>query len=177
MVREIVKDVQEHHAGIIIMGSRGRGDLAGLVLGSTAHKVIAPGGGQGVALSVRILVTGGHPARSRSSWPGTVAVTPDSLYEAADTARERPAPAETLYGRRRPRTILPGRGTATTATPTLVTERGRLVGGERTRSRRSVLEQSLRSDLLEARRMGFSVALAVFGRMRNKVAAHMHGIQ
>jgi nucleotide-binding universal stress UspA family protein len=40
MVREIVKDVQEHHAGIIILGSRGRGDLAGLVPGSTAHKVI-----------------------------------------------------------------------------------------------------------------------------------------
>jgi nucleotide-binding universal stress UspA family protein len=27
-------------AEVIIMGSRGRGDLAGLVLGSTAHKVI-----------------------------------------------------------------------------------------------------------------------------------------
>jgi len=38
--REIVKDAQEHDAGIIIMGSRGRSDLAGLVLGSTAHKVI-----------------------------------------------------------------------------------------------------------------------------------------
>jgi nucleotide-binding universal stress UspA family protein len=25
---------------VIVMGSRGRGDLAGLVLGSTAHKVI-----------------------------------------------------------------------------------------------------------------------------------------
>jgi len=30
----------EHDAGVIIMGSRGHGDLAGLVLGSTAHKVI-----------------------------------------------------------------------------------------------------------------------------------------
>lgn len=38
--REIVKDAQEHDAGIIIMGSRGRSDLAGIVLGSTAHKVI-----------------------------------------------------------------------------------------------------------------------------------------
>jgi nucleotide-binding universal stress UspA family protein len=38
--REIVKDAQEHDAGIIIMGSRGRSDLTGLVLGSTAHKVI-----------------------------------------------------------------------------------------------------------------------------------------
>jgi nucleotide-binding universal stress UspA family protein len=27
-------------ADVIVMGSRGRGDLAGLVLGSTAHKVI-----------------------------------------------------------------------------------------------------------------------------------------
>ena len=38
--REIVADAQEHDAGVIIMGSRGRSDLAGLVLGSTAHKVI-----------------------------------------------------------------------------------------------------------------------------------------
>ena len=38
--REIVKKAQEHDAGVIIMGSRGRSDLAGLVLGSTAHKVI-----------------------------------------------------------------------------------------------------------------------------------------
>ena len=38
--REIVKDVPEHDAEIIIMGSRGTGDLAGLVLGSTARKVI-----------------------------------------------------------------------------------------------------------------------------------------
>jgi nucleotide-binding universal stress UspA family protein len=38
--REIVEAAQEHDAGTIIMGSRGRSDLAGLVLGSTAHKVI-----------------------------------------------------------------------------------------------------------------------------------------
>lgn len=38
--QEIIKDAHEHDAGIIIMGSRGRSDLAGLVLGSTAHKVI-----------------------------------------------------------------------------------------------------------------------------------------
>jgi len=31
---------REHDAGVIVMGSRGRSDLAGLVLGSTAHKVI-----------------------------------------------------------------------------------------------------------------------------------------
>jgi nucleotide-binding universal stress UspA family protein len=38
--REIVNDAQEHGVDVIVMGSRGRGDLAGLVLGSTAHKVI-----------------------------------------------------------------------------------------------------------------------------------------
>lgn len=38
--REIVEDAREHDAGIIVMGSRGRTDIAGLVLGSTAHKVI-----------------------------------------------------------------------------------------------------------------------------------------
>jgi nucleotide-binding universal stress UspA family protein len=38
--REIVEDAKALDAGVIIMGSRGRGDLAGLVLGSTAHKVI-----------------------------------------------------------------------------------------------------------------------------------------
>lgn len=38
--REIIDDAKEHDAGVIVMGTRGRGDLAGLVLGSTAHKVI-----------------------------------------------------------------------------------------------------------------------------------------
>jgi nucleotide-binding universal stress UspA family protein len=38
--REIVAAAHAHGAGIIVMGSRGRGDLAGLILGSTAHKVI-----------------------------------------------------------------------------------------------------------------------------------------
>jgi nucleotide-binding universal stress UspA family protein len=38
--REIVEDAREHDVDVIVMGSRGRGDLAGLVLGSTAHKVI-----------------------------------------------------------------------------------------------------------------------------------------
>lgn len=38
--REIVDSAAEHEAGTIVMGSKGRGDLAGLVLGSTAHKVI-----------------------------------------------------------------------------------------------------------------------------------------
>ena len=38
--REIVEDAKEHQADVIVMGSRGRGDLTGLVLGSTAHKVI-----------------------------------------------------------------------------------------------------------------------------------------
>jgi nucleotide-binding universal stress UspA family protein len=38
--REIVSDAIEVEADVIVMGSRGRGDLAGLLLGSTAHKVI-----------------------------------------------------------------------------------------------------------------------------------------
>lgn len=38
--RSIVDDAMEHDVGVIVMGSRGRGDLAGLLLGSTAHKVI-----------------------------------------------------------------------------------------------------------------------------------------
>ncbi len=38
--REIVADAIELDCGIIVMGSRGRGDLAGLIVGSTAHKVI-----------------------------------------------------------------------------------------------------------------------------------------
>lgn len=38
--REIMDDAKEHDADVIVMGSRGRGDLSGLVLGSTAHKVI-----------------------------------------------------------------------------------------------------------------------------------------
>jgi nucleotide-binding universal stress UspA family protein len=38
--REIVEDAKALDVGVIIMGTRGRGDMAGLVLGSTAHKVI-----------------------------------------------------------------------------------------------------------------------------------------
>ena len=38
--REIVDDARQHGVDVIVMGSRGRGDLAGLILGSTAHKVI-----------------------------------------------------------------------------------------------------------------------------------------
>jgi nucleotide-binding universal stress UspA family protein len=38
--RSIVDDAIEYDVDVIVMGSRGRGDLAGLVLGSTAHKVI-----------------------------------------------------------------------------------------------------------------------------------------
>jgi nucleotide-binding universal stress UspA family protein len=38
--REIVDLARQHDVGVIVMGSRGRSDLTGLVLGSTAHKVI-----------------------------------------------------------------------------------------------------------------------------------------
>jgi nucleotide-binding universal stress UspA family protein len=37
---EMGVDAQRHDVKVIVMGSRGRSDLAGLVLGSTAHKVI-----------------------------------------------------------------------------------------------------------------------------------------
>jgi nucleotide-binding universal stress UspA family protein len=38
--REIIEDAKLHDVSVIVMGSRGRSDLAGLVLGSTTHKVI-----------------------------------------------------------------------------------------------------------------------------------------
>jgi nucleotide-binding universal stress UspA family protein len=38
--REIADDATQHGVDVIVMGSRGRGDLTGLILGSTAHKVI-----------------------------------------------------------------------------------------------------------------------------------------
>ena len=38
--RELVNDAIEVDADVIVMGSRGRSDIAGLLLGSTAHKVI-----------------------------------------------------------------------------------------------------------------------------------------
>jgi nucleotide-binding universal stress UspA family protein len=44
--REIVSEAADLGADVIVMGSRGRGDLAGLVLGSTAHKVIHLAGRQ-----------------------------------------------------------------------------------------------------------------------------------
>jgi nucleotide-binding universal stress UspA family protein len=36
----LVDDAIEHDADVIVMGSRGRSDLVGFILGSTAHKVI-----------------------------------------------------------------------------------------------------------------------------------------
>ena len=38
--REILADAKEHDVGVIVMGTRGRSELTGLVVGSTAHKVI-----------------------------------------------------------------------------------------------------------------------------------------
>jgi nucleotide-binding universal stress UspA family protein len=36
----IVEVARDHQAGVIVLGSRGRGDLTALLLGSVAHKVI-----------------------------------------------------------------------------------------------------------------------------------------
>ena len=38
--KEIIAEGEKRDAGLIVMGSQGRGDLAGMLLGSTAHKVI-----------------------------------------------------------------------------------------------------------------------------------------
>jgi nucleotide-binding universal stress UspA family protein len=38
--REIMEDARNHDVSVIVMGCRGRGKLAGMVLGSTSHKVI-----------------------------------------------------------------------------------------------------------------------------------------
>jgi nucleotide-binding universal stress UspA family protein len=38
--REIMEDAKEHDVGVIVMGTRGRSDIGGLLVGSTAHKVI-----------------------------------------------------------------------------------------------------------------------------------------
>jgi nucleotide-binding universal stress UspA family protein len=40
VAKVLVEAADEHDAGVIVMGSRGRTDLAALVLGSVAHKVI-----------------------------------------------------------------------------------------------------------------------------------------
>jgi nucleotide-binding universal stress UspA family protein len=38
--RDIVDAARDHDAGVIVMGSRGHSGMTGVVLGSTAHKVI-----------------------------------------------------------------------------------------------------------------------------------------
>ena len=40
VARLIVAAARDHEAGMIVLGSRGRGDLTALLLGSVAHKVI-----------------------------------------------------------------------------------------------------------------------------------------
>jgi nucleotide-binding universal stress UspA family protein len=40
VARHIVEAAQQHQAGVIVVGSHGRGDLTALLLGSVAHKVI-----------------------------------------------------------------------------------------------------------------------------------------
>jgi len=57
----IVETARQHEVGVIVMGSRGRSDLAGLILGSTAHKVIHLA--DRPVLVVR-LTQPGHPAEN-----------------------------------------------------------------------------------------------------------------
>jgi nucleotide-binding universal stress UspA family protein len=40
VAKVIVEAARDHGAGVIVVGSRGRGDLSALLLGSVAHKVI-----------------------------------------------------------------------------------------------------------------------------------------
>ncbi len=40
VVAEILEEAEEFGASVIVMGSRGMSDLTGLLVGSTAHKVI-----------------------------------------------------------------------------------------------------------------------------------------
>ena len=40
VAKTIVEAARDHGAGVIVLGSRGRGDLTALLLGSVAHKVI-----------------------------------------------------------------------------------------------------------------------------------------
>jgi len=40
VARHIVEAAQQHQAGVVVVGSHGRGDLTALLLGSVAHKVI-----------------------------------------------------------------------------------------------------------------------------------------
>jgi nucleotide-binding universal stress UspA family protein len=40
VAKTIVETAREYRAGVIVLGSRGRGDLTALLLGSVAHKVI-----------------------------------------------------------------------------------------------------------------------------------------
>jgi nucleotide-binding universal stress UspA family protein len=40
VARVVVQEAQEHGAGLIVMGSRGRTDLTSILLGSVAHRVL-----------------------------------------------------------------------------------------------------------------------------------------
>lgn len=40
VAREILDEAEESHASTIVMGTRGLSDLGGIVIGSTAHKVL-----------------------------------------------------------------------------------------------------------------------------------------
>src|SRR5262249_32494498 len=82
--REIVSDAAEHGVDVIVMGSRGRGDLAGLVLGCTAHTVIH--------LADRPVLG----SRADTRGPVGRPVGPDG-----PAGRRLPGPRGAAYGRRR----------------------------------------------------------------------------
>jgi nucleotide-binding universal stress UspA family protein len=73
----IVETAHRLHAGLVALGSRGRGDLAGLLLGSVGHRVAAR-----LDCPVLLVRAGGHPARLEPIRRLLVAV--DDSAEAVD---------------------------------------------------------------------------------------------
>ena len=84
--RDIVDDAIEHDADVIVMGSRGRSDLAGFILGSTAHKVIHL-----TDRPVLIVRTGDSPVKVASMLPGACTGGPGDIVRAA---RREPVPED-----------------------------------------------------------------------------------
>jgi len=106
--REIVGDAKDFDADVIVMGSRGRGDLVGIILGSTAHKVIhltdRP------VLVVRLRGRRERPGRSRSGQPLAGPATTSGKVQTGSSRRSpwsrprapRPASRQTRLTRSSP---------------------------------------------------------------------------